>query len=116
MSLTQADLAQFTGTEHIYRHGMTSYLYTDGVRYLCEKAGAYWLLEMIAITTRYDPRIRADEMNVWTLTVEGTTGTLVCTDGNDVEYHKKEIHYTDFPLPEIKIWRCDQTFMLPSEY
>ncbi|MCK1641666.1 hypothetical protein IVA95_30015 [Bradyrhizobium sp. 157] len=47
--LTPADLAHFTGTAEWYRHGLNRrMLYTDGVQYLAEKGGAYWLLDKIA--------------------------------------------------------------------
>jgi hypothetical protein len=45
-SLNLADLAQFTGSEHWYRHGMVrSVLFTDGAKYVADIAGAYWLLD-----------------------------------------------------------------------
>jgi hypothetical protein len=38
--LTLADLEAFTGTEQYYRHSINrKVLYTDGVRYLADKAG-----------------------------------------------------------------------------
>lgn len=47
MSLTQA-LQQFIGTENYYfLPQFPSFRYTDGVKYLAEKAGAYWLIEAI---------------------------------------------------------------------
>ena len=39
-------LAQFTGSTHFYRHGLVrEVLYTEGVEYVAETAGAYWLLD-----------------------------------------------------------------------
>lgn len=39
--LSEADLAQFTGSESPYRHGLArSVLYTKGTQVLAEKAGA----------------------------------------------------------------------------
>ncbi len=44
-TLTQADLRQFTGSEHWYRHGLNrKVLFTDGAKYVADTAGAYWLL------------------------------------------------------------------------
>ncbi len=45
--MEQAELAQFTGTEQYYKH-LGGLVYTDGVKYLAEKAGSYWLLDIIA--------------------------------------------------------------------
>jgi len=48
-SLTEADLAQFTGSEQLYRHSLVKrFCYTDGVKYIAERAGAYWLIDEIA--------------------------------------------------------------------
>jgi hypothetical protein len=45
-----ADLHQFTGTEHWYRHALVkSVLFTDGAKYLADTAAAYWLLDEIAL-------------------------------------------------------------------
>jgi hypothetical protein len=43
--LSKADLQQFTGSEHWYRHGINrNVLFTDGAKYVADTAGAYWLL------------------------------------------------------------------------
>src|SRR5262245_6436223 len=46
--MTAEDLKQFNGTDHYYRTGFKGFLITDGVRYLCEHAGAGWLVDIIA--------------------------------------------------------------------
>ncbi len=38
--LDAADLAQFTGTEQWYRHWLGKALYTDGVKFVADQAGA----------------------------------------------------------------------------
>ncbi len=49
-TLTESELAQFTGTEYWYRHAFKrSITYTDGVKYVAEKAGAYWLIDEISL-------------------------------------------------------------------
>ena len=45
-TLSEADLAQFTGTSTYYQHSL-SVQYTDGVHYLAERGGAYWLIDAI---------------------------------------------------------------------
>jgi hypothetical protein len=48
--LNQATLRQFTGSENFYRHAINREAhYTDGAKYVANQAGAYWLLEEIAI-------------------------------------------------------------------
>ena len=47
-TLTKADLAQFTGTERYYRHGINRKVcYTEGAQHVAEAGGAYWLLDEI---------------------------------------------------------------------
>ncbi len=43
------ELEQFYGTEKWYRH-FTGLVYTDGIKYLAENAGAYWLIDLVGDT------------------------------------------------------------------
>ena len=54
-TLSKSDLAQFTGSENWYRHGINrNVLYTDGAQHVAEHGGAYWLLDEIAIIQPYN--------------------------------------------------------------
>ena len=58
-TLSTSDLAQFTGSENWYRHGINrNVLYTDGAQHVAEHGGAYWLLDEIAIIQPYNKRCR----------------------------------------------------------
>jgi hypothetical protein len=51
--LSQADFDQFTGPECFYRHPIVRALfYTEGVQFLAEKGGEYWLIDGIAFSQR----------------------------------------------------------------
>jgi hypothetical protein len=115
--LTHAELAQFTGSEQWYRHGLVrNILFTEGAKYLADKAGAYWLLDEIALAQRYDRAVAAEEFQLWKLSVgPDRTAVLVC-DGNGNIVWKKELSFTDFPLEEIKLYYTNNTILLPSEY
>jgi hypothetical protein len=64
-------LAQFTGSTHFYRHGLVrEVLYTEGVEYVAETAGGYWLLDEIAWAQRYVIPVKAEDLQVWELKVE----------------------------------------------
>lgn len=116
-TLTEADLAQFTGTEHWYRHGLVrSVLYTDGVKHVADAGGAYWLIDEIAFAQRFDAAVAVQPFQVWKLTVRGSAAVLICEDGNGHKVSCKRIEYTDFPLPEISFYFTDSTILLPSEY
>lgn len=116
--LTSTELTQFTGTESWYRHPIVrKMLYTDGIRFMMNKAGAYWLVDEIAFQ-QYHPRVKTEEFQAWILEVnlEASTGALRCEDGNGRVLCSKQIPYTDFPLAEIKIYVSDKVILLASEY
>ena len=127
-TLTNESLAQFYGTENYYRQPLHGKLiYTDGVKYVAEHGGAYWLLDAIAsyqhtLRTHKDARLR--EMQFWSLSVDPQThkALLTCVPDSDEEpVVRQEIEMTDFPLDEIKIWveqggiNGEMVMMLPSE-
>lgn len=125
-----AELAQFTGDLQRWRHSLFRRLiYTPGVRYLAERAGAYWLIDAIASwlgsrefveAASKDDRI--DSISFWTLTVNGDRTAVLAAraDSDEPEFIRQEIPFTDFPLREINIWcgRDDDRWVLflPSEY
>ena len=118
-------LGQFTGTESYYRYwGGISFL-TDGVKYLADEAGCYWLLDAIGsyqaeLAKHLDQRFR--EMQFWTLKVNADkSAVLTCiADKGETPAVTQKIEWTDFPLPEIQIWigfEGDKRIaLLPSEY
>ena len=114
----KADLTQFTGTEQYYRHGINRrVLFTDGAKYVADTAGAYWLLDEIALIQPHNKRVAAEEFQVWKLVVRpDRRATLTCDDGNDNIVYTKEIKYTDFPLDEITFYFTNNVIHLPSEY
>lgn len=111
-------LAQFIGSDTFYRFGLRGdVLITEGVKYVADAAGAYWLLDTIAITNVYEQRVRKEEFQHWILTV-GTdaAGELICDDGSANIDYKQDLDYTDFPEPGIRLYFCNGTILLPSEY
>jgi hypothetical protein len=116
--LTKADLSQFTGTEQWYRHSLNrKVLFTDGIKFLADRAGAYWLIDEIALIQPYDKRVATQPFQVWKLIVRPDhTATLTCEDGNGKAVFTKQISFTDFPLDEIMLYFTDNVILLPSEY
>src|ERR1035437_10211236 len=105
-TLTKADLAQFTGSEQWYRHGLVrKVLYTDGAQYVDEIAFA-----------QAEPTVAAEEFQLWKLKVNaGQTAILTCDDGNGNVVYIKRIEFTDLPLEEITLYFTNNVIMLPSE-
>jgi hypothetical protein len=116
--LSPFELRQFTGSEHWYRHGLVrTVVFTDGAKYVADQAGAYWLLDTIALSQRFEKRVAAEAFQVWKLAVEpDRTATLTCDDGNGIAVFEHRLDYTDFPVDGITLYFIDNTILLPSEY
>ena len=112
----ESELAQFIGAEHLYRL-TRRHLMTDGVKYLCDKAKCYWLMDAVAshLSWTYE-----DHFAVARLVVTNQCASLTLDDGNDHIFASQLIPFTDFPLTTIKLYCCfDEdhwTIMLPTEY
>ena len=112
--LTLNGLSQLYGTEHWYKH-LSGYLYTDGVQYVAQEGGAYWLVDKILFTTRAKEDLQ--EFAAWKLEVnEDKSAILVCEDGNYHELYREKIDWTDFPLNKIEFWFENGVLILPSEH
>ena len=111
----KAELRQFTGSEKFYRHPLfPPYIYTEGIQFLAEKAGAYWLLDHIFA---HQPELKGQRFQVWKVTVSADASARISVeDGNDAELAAYPLGYTDFPLEAFSLWLVDGILMLPSEY
>lgn len=111
-------LSQFTGSTNFYRHGLVrEVLYTEGVEYVAETAGAYWLLDEIALAQRHVIPVKAEDFQVWDLKVNADeSAMLICGDGNGRDLYAKRIKFTDFPEPGIRFYYANWVIHLPSEY
>ncbi len=128
--LSLQELRQFSGDDQRYRHAINRrVIYTPGIQYLAEKAGAYWLIDAIAIHIGSKPMQRkmaldprAGEMLFWSLTVKpDQSAHLTAVVDQDVSpIFRERIQWTDFPLDKIDIWSAFDgqywTLYLPSEH
>lgn len=118
----RADLAQFYGSETVYRYAMNrNVLYTEGFHHFINNAGggAHWLLDILGT----EPAIlkEACDFAVVTFTVADGKGDIHVTDGgkdgNDPKtVFLRRIEFTDCPDGEWKFFYVGLTLMLPSEY
>jgi hypothetical protein len=115
-SLDPEIMSQFYGSEHWYRHWVGTITFTDGAKYVADTAGAYWLLDEIALAQKYVKEVAAEEFQAWKLTVRSdSTATLSCEDGNDNVVFTKAIEFTDFPADGVTLWFENDVIYLPSE-
>lgn len=120
--LTETDLNQFTGTTQYYLY-LFGLKLTDGVKFMADEAGAYWLLDIIS-SYQHDPKIRREPFQIWELKLspkDTTTGrhpavVTMKTDTNQPLLVKQEISHTDFPLASITLYLIDGVILLTSEY
>ena len=113
-STIEDELRHFTGTQHYYRN-FTGLLYTDGIRYLAEQAGSYWLVDLVG---SHQPRLLNARFQVWELEVmedESALVTMVEDDGEPVSV-RQELPFTDFPLKNFSFYCIDGVMLLKSEY
>lgn len=114
MSL-KTELNQFTCTEQWYKHPF-GLLYTDGVKFLAEKAGAYWLIDAIAsYQSKYKNKC---PFQIWELSVnDDDRATLTMRENsNQPAQVTQEVGFTDFPFKHIKLYSINGVLLLPSEY
>ncbi len=129
-TLSHDELRQFTGDLERYRHGLNRrVIYTPGVRHLAERAGAYWLIDLIA--SYYGSEImkqaisdddRLAWMQFWRLDVRDDRSAVASclADSGDEPAITQVIPCTDFPLDHIDVWAGFDgehwTLYLPSEH
>jgi len=118
------ELDGFCGTENYYKH-FTGLVYTDGVKHLADRAGAYWLIDAV-MSWQAEKVIRCVPFQVWTLKVlrselgknkNEPMAILEMREDTDMPVLvSQKIEYTDFPVGEMKLFFQNGVLFLPSEY
>ena len=122
----QEGLRDFYGTEAYHRFSMLfrNHVLTDGVKWLCENAECFWLVDAIA---SYHAKCMKDKslqgIQFWRFKGDpvSKTGTLTCErDENDIVI-TQNFEYQSFPMTEQKFYVKPDgnglwVIMLPSEY
>jgi hypothetical protein len=123
------NLKHFCGTEQYYKHFLGIH-YTDGVKYFAENAQCFWLIDAIAshqATVNKNSRLR--EFQLWFLHVgkehefikptRHNAAVLTCWEDTPKAESRpviiQQISFTNFPLPEIKLYLQDKILLLPDE-
>jgi hypothetical protein len=102
----RAGLEQFCGSPEVYRFSglLPDVAVTEGVKYLADTAGAYWLLTDIGFEIMCNPSkyFNTDKV-AWQLKVNDRAGVLTALDYRGREITSKAYSYTSFPLEKITI-------------
>jgi hypothetical protein len=128
-TITQHDLHQFTGDLERYRHLNRHVIYTPGVRFVADRANAYWLVDAIAsyfgsqeMTEAFERDDRLKDLQFWRLDVSADRSAALSgrADSDVAPFIIQLIPYTDFPLESVDIWAGYDgefwTLYLPSEH
>ncbi|MFH1356588.1 MAG: DUF6876 family protein [bacterium] len=117
-NILKQELAQFIGTEQYHRYH--NLLLTDGVAFLAEKAGAFWLVDVIWSYMMTKQEVREEPFLACKLKVTDSKAYFEITDGDDAVLASQDIEYTDFPLEKFELfvqpYGKNHVVMLPSEY
>ena len=106
----EQDLRQFTGTENYYNS--LGLLFTDGVKFLADSCQAYWLIDLIA-----SYRNKRKEFELWQISVKNNKAVVTMREDCGLNpIVRQEIHHTDFPFQNFKLYLRNNVLMLPSEY
>jgi hypothetical protein len=112
-TLSKHELNQFYGTENWYKHWCTKLVYTDGIKYVGEKAGAYWFIDHVALQVL--PLVRRNDLI--DITLHARTDKKGCIEVKNLNtvVHHFELDYTTFPVGEWKFVLQDNVLCLPAE-
>ncbi len=113
----KAELRYFTGSEQFYRNPLfPGYRYTEGVQYMAEKAGAYWLIDYI-LSNQPDKQLKEQRFQTWKIHVTHEDKAIITVDdGDGNQLQQFRLSHTDFPFEHFTLWLVDSVLMLPSEY
>lgn len=115
--------AQTTGSNEIHKHPL-GLRYTDGIEFLADTCGAYWLIDVVA---SHQPAIRRrghHDFQVWILepVPEKPRAFRVHAWSDEpaqsLKLAAQFIPYSDFPseLGRFRFFVIDGTMLLPEEY
>ena len=109
IEILHADLQRFNGSDTWYQHQLVGWVvYSEGVQYLAEAAGAYWLIDAIASHIGHNKKIRAAyrtvpgfaSLHFWKLRKVKDGAVLEAVlDLGQKPVARQRIEYTDFPFP-----------------
>ena len=103
------------GSENYYKIPQYSFIYTDGVKTFCEKADAYWLLDIVASISRHYKRMHEDFIIIDLIVDEDNKATITFEDIKGI-FFKQDISFTDCPKGLWKFYFDNNVFFWNGEY
>ena len=103
------------GTEHYYKIPTYSFKYTDGIKTFCEKAGAYWLLDIVESVCRTHKEIHNDFILIELSVNKDNQATITFEDTKGI-FFKQNIPFTDCPEGTWRFYFDNNVFFWNGEY
>ena len=103
------------GTENYYKNNLYTFNYTDGVKTFCEKADAYWLLDIVASISRHYKQMHEDFIIIDLIVGEDNKATITFEDTKGI-FFKQDIPFTDCPKGLWKFYFDNNVFFWNGEY
>ena len=117
-------LEGFTGTEgYHYLNFLKNLKFTDGMKFLCEETGSFWLIDIVTSVQSLS-NIIDNHFIIWRLEVKGTNGKISAysdceSDGSysiNKQLYTQVIEYSDFPEGNFEFYQINDVVLLKSEY
>ncbi len=108
------ELSRFHGTQR-YDRDFDGLLFTDGIKYLVDRAECYWLIDLVG---SYQSEFADVRFQLWEVeVVEGISTLLTMSEDTDKPVLvRQHVPFTDFPLERFSFYCVDNVMMLKSEY
>ncbi len=101
---------EFYGSNIFYQY-FAGGSYTEGLKYLADKAGAYWLIDAVFSYARKEP------FQCWTLKTKDGDSTLTMAEDSDAPVLVTQtIPETNFPIETLRMYLIADCLMLLAEY
>lgn len=112
------EMAYYSGTENYYSSWIHKFKYTDGIKGFCEKAKAFWFLDLVNslfFNQRLRKRMNGDFI-VIKLKVEENNTCVVSFKDSEKVFYEQAIAYTDCPIGEWVFYYDNGILMWNGEY
>ena len=103
------------GTENYYKIPQYSFKHTDGIKTFCEKADAYWLLDIVESVCRTHKEIHNDFILIELSVNKDNQATITFEDAKKT-FYKQQISFTDCPEGTWRFYFDNNVFFWNGEY
>lgn len=112
------EMSYYYGTEHYYENGLYRFKYTDGVKAFCEKAKAFWFLDVVnSLLFEKETRERMEGGFIFVkLIVKEDNTAVVRFKDREKVFYEQSIPFTDCPIGEWVFYFDSGVLMWNGEY